>query len=131
MEPWPGVDRTTAGGDTHVEGMRRGGRGDIRGGGWEEVREDKEMGRKVLTSTDFTPQSGGGNGHGSEKHRPQDCDTATPHPCGLASPTRSLPALSRPTPRACHSLTPPPDPDGAAAGQREAVQNLAWGPFSG
>lgn len=34
MEPWPGVDRTTAGGDTHVEGMRRGGRGDIRGGGW-------------------------------------------------------------------------------------------------
>ena len=108
-----------------MEGMRRGGRGDIRGRGWEEVREDKEMGRKVLTSTDFTLQSGGGNRHGSKEHRPQDCDTSTPHPCNLASPTRCLPALSRPTPRAFHSLTTPPDPDHAAAGQSEAVGNLA------
>lgn len=37
--------RTTAGRDTDVEGMRW---------GWKKFREDKEIGRKVLTSTDFT-----------------------------------------------------------------------------
>lgn len=58
-------------------------------------REDKEMERKVLTSTDFTTVWGGGNKYTSKERHSQDQgpSTSPPPPPHLSLPTHCLPSF--------------------------------------
>lgn len=77
-------------------------------------REDKEMERKVLTSTDFTTVWGGAISIHQRNAIPRTRAPQLHHRRRLTSvslPT-AFPAFSKPRPRAFHSFATPPNPDG-------------------
>lgn len=83
-------------------------------------REDKEMERELLTSTDFTTAKWGEAVSAYQRNVIPRTVTQLYHrppPTSFSLPT-TFPAFSKPRPSTFHSFTSPPDPDCTASGPR-------------